>query len=457
MKVLNVTEQRSIIQILNNTPVCVLHKLTFALYQNLLCLLSTQDDNLTGLRTITKKALHMLTGHRLVSMQEAVHMVDNQELVICSDSITYVSLSQGQALRDETDKQQKRDLITIYRNRQRHHNHYSLEQYFYQVFVESTFKKKNNEVSKECDIFNVVESNQHRMLIPKGMNCKPQFPVDYNYARGMLIMHKPWNKDNTLDKLLKDQQRTIKEFLRMIDNQEVPTSVRAQYLTAMKYAHQKKIEVLVKEGVNHPDINDDHHDDETRERMTAWLHGSHLTDNKLLDDSINDVTVDIGKDKDWSISDYSELRKTTIDGKEYIQQTTNLFYAQGDDSGNGTKSLKIPLQKNGKEYSLDDLSQEQRAVVLATVDTIVKFLNNDKSYKPLRATVMGCGGTGKSFIINTILTLVRKMTRSNNTVLVGAPSGLVAYNVQGSTLHHLLEIGVSRPEDDVTQKVQDKL
>jgi len=225
MKVLNVTEQRSIIQILNNTPVCVLHKLTFALYQNLLCLLSTQDDNLTGLRTITKKALHMLTGHRLVSMQEAVHMVDNQELVICSDSITYVSLSQGQALRDETDKQQKRDLITIYRNRQRHHNHYSLEQYFYQVFVESTFKKKNNEVSEECDIFNVVESNQHRMLIPKGMNCKPQFPVDYNYARGMLIMHKPWNKDNTLDKLLKDQQRTIKEFLRMIDNQEVPTSV----------------------------------------------------------------------------------------------------------------------------------------------------------------------------------------------------------------------------------------
>jgi hypothetical protein len=167
----------------------------------------------------------MLTGHRLVSMQEAVHMVDNQELVICSDSITYVSLSQGQALRDETDKQQKRDLITIYRNRQRHHNHYSLEQYFYQVFVESTFKKKNNKVSKECDIFNVVESNQHRMLIPKGMNCKPQFPVDYNYARGMLIMHKPWNKDNTLDKLLKDQQRTIKEFLRMIDNQEVPMSV----------------------------------------------------------------------------------------------------------------------------------------------------------------------------------------------------------------------------------------
>jgi MoaA/NifB/PqqE/SkfB family radical SAM enzyme len=30
-------------------------------------------------------------------MQEAVHMLDNQELVICSDRITYVSLAQGQA------------------------------------------------------------------------------------------------------------------------------------------------------------------------------------------------------------------------------------------------------------------------------------------------------------------------------------------------------------------------
>jgi hypothetical protein len=104
--------------------------------------------------------------------------------------------------------------------------------------------------------------------------------------------------------------------------------------------------LLVKEGVNHPDINDDHHDDKTHKRMTAWLHGSHLTDNKLLDDSINDVTVDIGKDKDWSISDYS-----TIDGKEYIQQTTNLFYAQGDDSGNGTKRLKYLYKKRKGIFS----------------------------------------------------------------------------------------------------------
>jgi hypothetical protein len=44
----------------------------------------------------------------------------------------------------------------------------------------------------------------------------------------------------------------------MIDAKEVPTSVQAQYLTALKYATNKtkRLEVLMKEGVNHPDIED---------------------------------------------------------------------------------------------------------------------------------------------------------------------------------------------------------
>jgi hypothetical protein len=59
----------------------------------------------------------MLSGQQQVSMQEAVHIVNNQKLVICSDRITYVSLAQGQALQSETDESQKKELITVYRNR----------------------------------------------------------------------------------------------------------------------------------------------------------------------------------------------------------------------------------------------------------------------------------------------------------------------------------------------------
>jgi len=76
----------------------------------------TQDDDMTGVNTITKKALHHFSGHRVISMQEGVHMVDDQELVICSDSMTYVSITQGQVLRDDTVHDKKQDIITVYRN-----------------------------------------------------------------------------------------------------------------------------------------------------------------------------------------------------------------------------------------------------------------------------------------------------------------------------------------------------
>jgi hypothetical protein len=129
----------------------------------------------------------MLCGQRQVSIQEAVHMVDNQELVIYSGLFTYVSLAQGQTLRDENDKSSSKDLITIYRNQDKKQYHYSLEQYFYSVFIQSAFKKRDdNTNTQETNI----DPDQHRILIPKRMHCKLQYSVDYNYARGMLIMHK---------------------------------------------------------------------------------------------------------------------------------------------------------------------------------------------------------------------------------------------------------------------------
>ena len=184
----------------------------------------TNDDDMTGVKTITKKALHHLAGHRLVSIQEAVHMVDDQPLVISSDRMTYVTISQGQVLRDDLETDKRKDIITVYRNRQKQFHDLSLEQYFYRVFSRNTFKQtKNDELNEHADE-DAVTSNEHRILVPKGMNCTPKYPVDYAYARGMLIMHKPWSKDNTLSSILKDHQKTISTFLSMIDKNEVPSS-----------------------------------------------------------------------------------------------------------------------------------------------------------------------------------------------------------------------------------------
>jgi hypothetical protein len=200
--------------------------------------------------------------------------------------------------------------------------------------------------------------------------------------------------------------------------------------------HGKKNEILVKEGVNHPDINKENLDEEALERLTGWIHNSHFTDNKLNDECINDTTVDIGENKDWSISDYLENCQITIEGDVYLDVITGQYYNDKNIHKSKTR-VEVPKQKDGSKYSLNFFSKQQQAVVIASIDTIVKFLKNDKK-KPLLATVMGCGGTGKSFIINTIISIVRNMTQMNDTVEVGAPSGAAAYNVQGSIFHHLL-------------------
>ncbi len=58
----------------------------------------------------------------------------------------------------------------------------------------------------------------------------------------------------------------------------------------------------------------------------GWIHTSHFTDNKLNDKCINDVTVDIGKNKDWSISDYLEDWQVTIEGDVYLDAITEEYY-----------------------------------------------------------------------------------------------------------------------------------
>jgi hypothetical protein len=70
---------------------------------------------------------------------------------------------------------------------------------------------------------------------------------------------------------------------------------------------------------------------------------------------------------------------------------------------------------------------------------------------------MGCGGTGKSFIINTIISTVQKMMQQNDTIQVGAPTDAAAFNVQGSTLHRLLGINVSHPEESLHETTKEQL
>jgi hypothetical protein len=92
-----------------------------------------------------------------------------------------------------------------------------LSNFVFQVFIQSKFNKNTKDNSNIANNDNqeqdILASNQHQILVPTGMNCTPRYPVDYAYAQGMLIMHKPWNKYNTLEHILNNKKATIDTFL----------------------------------------------------------------------------------------------------------------------------------------------------------------------------------------------------------------------------------------------------
>ena len=188
--------------------------------------------------SITKKCLNALSGHRMVPIQEAVHQIAGFPLTICSDYITSFSLNSALKLKTGSESagatgsaaKYNKELADSYRNRLRKNPmlaSMSLEQYFYKEFRQNSFYK-DPESGRE----------KPRILLPTGLNCKPKFPIDYDYAKGMLIMHKPWSVRQPLEPILKNKSLTVITFLDMIQTNQVPYNVKSEYYRTIKHTQE---------------------------------------------------------------------------------------------------------------------------------------------------------------------------------------------------------------------------
>jgi hypothetical protein len=422
---------------------------------------STHDNDLMGVNNITKKSLNTLTGHRAISIQEACHEIARLELTICSDYMSEVRL--GKALRAKRGqsplfKKNDKDLVECYRHRSSKLEGMSLEQYFYEVFRVRKFYKDADSGREK-----------YRILVAKGLNCRPRFPVDYNYARGMLIMHKPWSKRNPIDELLRDKDETISVFKRMLEDATVlPLHVLSEYYRAVKYSQQYKIEALAKEATESDCPILDEMDADELGNQVQWEHCNFFSSGSMPNAStkVGNTDVDIGLDHNWSEPFFKGARAAgTMDGEAYTDWLRTQYYVESSSDNLDIPMKKVPSPTGSKtantfeykDYELEDLTDEQQVIVLAAIDTVIKFLTNDADYRPMRATIVGCGGTGKSYIINTLISVIRRLTKCNDVIKVAAPSGGAAYNVKGCTLHRGLDIAVdsrvlSKPLSDERQQ-----
>ena len=92
---------------------------------------------------------------------------------------------------------------------------------------------------------------------------------------------------------------------------------------------------------------------------------------------------------------------------------------------------------------IGQLNEDQLRVFNKVITTIEAQVSTEVKVDSelCRLFVSGCGGTDKSFLIKTIRAWVQQATTGKD-VIVAAPTGIAARNVNGLTIHGILALPV---------------
>ena len=101
-------------------------------------------------------------------------------------------------------------------------------------------------------------------------------------------------------------------------------------------------------------------------------------------------------------------------------------------------------------YEITDSSQDQEPLVRVILSKVKEWIEINRSndidkmqnFKPLRLTVRGMAGSGKSFVINIVRTALMRVFGRNDSITIAAPTGSAAFNIGGETLHRIAAINV---------------
>ena len=95
---------------------------------------------------------------------------------------------------------------------------------------------------------------------------------------------------------------------------------------------------------------------------------------------------------------------------------------------------KMTQQHTLEEYCIDDCRDDQKEVLTFILQYFKSWYKSDKTPESIRAftslqmTLCGVAGSGKSTLINTLVTVIRKITQKTNSVYVCGPTGSAAFN-----------------------------
>ena len=395
---------------------------------------------------VSKKCMNKSAGMRLISKQESVVLMGELDLFTCTETVETVSISNSKRIRTNGNgSTDSNNYVNEYMNRPEECALLSM----YRYFVETK---------------NYAKTAGQKQVIPHfvGISGKPSYPPTEDYAKYVLVVHKPWwGRFPTSDNWIED-------FLNFINTPDiVPTEVSMEYMRVMQryYCGNKFVQPVAKDG--------DHSGNAVPDDIQALINLTGVPAKHFDDDKTNLIkSMDRGIEFQWDkkpkvITSMQYGHKITTrkhhTTKSKKVHLTNLTFIHDQNRRLADHTppedwlvtkvqepvpenapIRVPLKQNGDKYAISDLYDDQKFVVEAVMKKLKEWVETDdlETFQPLRLTLNGSGGCGKSVIINTLVTVIRTMFNQNGVVRVAAPTGTAAFNVGGKTLHSLMHMGV---------------
>jgi len=155
-------------------------------------------------------------------------------------------------------------------------------------------------------------------------------------------------------------------------------------------------------------------------------------------DNIEDLEgFDYGINYDWSVPTIP-LTKNQDDNVETFLSSKLEQYEKDLLS----EKIQLPHKADGSTYEMSQLTDEQSSIICYFLDYIKHCSQNKTKYNipQLHITLRGIAGSGKSTLILTLVTALKRMFQMENCVMLCAPTGCAAFNIGGATCHNELHI-----------------
>jgi hypothetical protein len=361
--------------------------------------------------TLSRRILNNVMKDKVISKQEATVLLANLDLCICSEQIETINLSGSYRL--DTGN---------YTNR----------------FYNSYANRIGHDTVTMDDFFNNTKNCGSKKYVPHyvGGKMQPVWPPSEAFSRAMLVVHRPWKY-----KFDVPCERLIEEFMKLYNSLQCPLKIKL-IVAREKHRHESgahyREQSLQQKAINYTDFTEQDYDEENEELIALVS-----TLPKDAAGRLDEHMFDYGKEFDWHAP--TILLPPTAEAA--VDTWTDLTFAATTLNDNADSDLRLPKRYDGTMYELKTASHDQKDILAYVLNFIrVTFASelNDKP-KPLRMTITGVAGSGKSTLIHTLTTAIRIMFGSTDSVVVCAPTGNAASNVSGTTCHFATKIGMIQP------------